>query len=201
MKNLRIGLLAGLLILLFAAACTDGAAPAENENAAPTDMMGDNDNLGGMEGAPFDAMFIDSMIPHHQTAIDMAQMAVEQAEHEELRQMAQQIIEDQQQENHEMEEMRDAWYPDLPPTEGMMDMDQMMGMEMSQDESVPFDLRFIDAMIPHHQTAIEMAQMALQQAEHEELRQMAQQIIDEQQREIDQLMQWRAAWYPDAPQP
>jgi uncharacterized protein (DUF305 family) len=59
-------------------------------------------------------------------------------------------------------------------------------------------LRFIDSMIPHHESAISMAQQALAEAEHDEIRQMAQAIIDTQAAEIAQLQAWRKAWFPDA---
>ena len=144
----------------------------------------------------FDLRFIDSMIPHHEGAIAMAQQALEQAEHEELRQMAQEIIAAQEAEIAQLQAWRSAWYPDAGPTAGM---GMSMGtMEIAEGET-PFDLRFIDAMIPHHEGAIMMAQAALTSAQHDEIKQMAQAIIDAQQAEITQLQEWRAAWYPDAP--
>jgi uncharacterized protein (DUF305 family) len=57
-----------------------------------------------------------------------------------------------------------------------------------------FDLAFIDAMIPHHQSAIMMAQVALERAEHPELKSLAQAIVDAQRREIEQMQAWREAW-------
>lgn len=143
----------------------------------------------------FDLHFIDSMIEHHEGAVAMAQQALEQAEHDELKQMAQEIISTQEAEIAQLQEWRTAWYPDAAPTTGM-------GMEMGAMEvaegDAPFDLRFIDAMIPHHEGAIQMAQAALTSAQHDEIKQMAQAIIDAQQAEIAQLQEWRAAWYPDA---
>src|SRR5688500_2143065 len=62
----------------------------------------------------------------------------------------------------------------------------------------PFDLVFIDAMVPHHDGAILTAEIALVRAEHEELRQLAQSIVETQAAEIAQLQTWRAAWYGDA---
>lgn len=52
-------------------------------------------------------------------------------------------------------------------------------------------------MIPHHQAAITDAQVAVKQAEHPELRELAENIIESQQREIDQMRQWRSEWYPE----
>jgi len=49
------------------------------------------------------------------------------------------------------------------------------------------DERFIDAMVPHHQGAVEMAEVALENAEHPELRQLAENIIADQSAEIERL--------------
>jgi len=50
-------------------------------------------------------------------------------------------------------------------------------------------------MIPHHQGAITMAQDALSKSKRPEIKQLAQEIITSQQKEIDQMKQWRQAWY------
>jgi uncharacterized protein (DUF305 family) len=91
-----------------------------------------------------------------------------------------------------MQSWRSEWNPELAATEGLMPMGDM---SIAEDASKPFDQRFMEAMIPHHQSAIEMADMALEQAEHEEIRSMAQQIIDSQQAEIEQMKSWLAEWY------
>ncbi|MCC7023019.1 MAG: DUF305 domain-containing protein, partial [Thermomicrobiales bacterium] len=75
---------------------------------------------------------------------------------------------------------------------GMMDMEQELSRLCAATEN--FDLAFIDAMTPHHQSAIMMAQVALDRAEHPELKALAQAIIDAQQREIEDMQAWRAAW-------
>jgi uncharacterized protein (DUF305 family) len=50
-------------------------------------------------------------------------------------------------------------------------------------------------MIPHHQMAVEAARVALQQAGHPELSDLAASIIDAQLREIGQIQAWRLNWY------
>ncbi len=91
-----------------------------------------------------DLSFIDAMIPHHEGAIAMAQQALEQAEHDELKQMAQEIISAQEAEIAQLQAWRTAWYPDAAPTAGMgMDMGTM---EVAGGDQ-PFDLRFIDGKI------------------------------------------------------
>lgn len=58
-----------------------------------------------------------------------------------------------------------------------------------------YDHGFISMMIPHHQQAIDEANMALREAQHPELKQMARDIINSQQAEIEQMKKWRKQWY------
>ncbi|MBF2098018.1 MAG: DUF305 domain-containing protein [Gloeomargaritaceae cyanobacterium C42_A2020_066] len=62
-----------------------------------------------------------------------------------------------------------------------------------------YDLRFLDAMVPHHEGAVVMAEDALQKTQRAEVRQLAQAIVRAQAEEIAQMKRWRAAWYPQAP--
>ncbi|MCW6038261.1 DUF305 domain-containing protein [Spirulina subsalsa FACHB-351] len=63
-----------------------------------------------------------------------------------------------------------------------------------------YDLRFIDAMIPHHEGAVVMAQEVLAQSQKPELLALATEIIEAQTEEIAQMQEWRETWYPDAPE-
>jgi len=203
-----ITLLLTLILILFLAACTGttaaptptpvvaDTAPA-NPTASPAAGMGEMEH--GMDSSmmdgdtPFDAMFIDGMTEHHQGAITMAEQALAESERPELRQLAEDIIAAQTTEIAQMAEWRQTWYPDLAPTEGMA---MGMGdMEVSNDTAIPFDQRFIDAMISHHQGAIDMATMALENAEHEEIKTLAQAIIKAQEAEIAQMEAWRSEWF------
>ncbi len=65
------------------------------------------------------------------------------------------------------------------------------------DES--FDLRFIDAMVPHHEGAVLMAEEALEKSQRPEIRQLAESILAAQSEEIEQMQAWRLSWYPEAP--
>lgn len=61
---------------------------------------------------------------------------------------------------------------------------------------VPFDRAFIDAMVPHHQAAIEMANEAKEAGLAEvELIKIADDIIATQRSEIDQMLEWREQWF------
>ena len=142
---------------------------------------------------PYDARFIDEMIPHHQAAIDMGREALAKAEHPEIHDLAQRIIASQQGEIDQMKAWRAAWYPGVAATP-MSDMHP--GMKgLSSDASMPFDDRFIDAMIPHHEMAVDMATKARTQAEHAEIKDLAGRIVSAQQGEIQQMKDWRSKWF------
>lgn len=168
------------------AAATGAPTGTADAHAGHGDMAMDSD-------VPFEAIFLDSMIIHHQGALDMAKMALEQAEREEIITLSEAIVATQEAEIEKMQTWRNEWYPDLAPTEGM-EM-EMGDMEISDDESKPFDQRFIEAMISHHEGAIAMAQSVLEQSEREELRTLAEAIIEAQEAEIEQMQQWLEDWF------
>lgn len=66
-----------------------------------------------------------------------------------------------------------------------------MGQMMNGD----IDQHFIVMMIPHHQGAVDMAELALTRAQHPEIKQLAAAIIRDQNREIEQMRSWYQAWY------
>lgn len=72
-------------------------------------------------------------------------------------------------------------------------MTEMME-SMQGHEGENFDKAFIEAMIPHHEGAIEMAKQAQKKAQHAELKQLADNIIAAQTKEIEQMRQWMANW-------
>lgn len=77
-------------------------------------------------------------------------------------------------------------------------MSKMMVKYLGKSDS-QYDARFIDMMIPHHEGAVMMAKDAMKNAKHQELRDMAAKMIKDQQKEIEQLKQWRQQWYGDVP--
>ena len=57
-----------------------------------------------------------------------------------------------------------------------------------------FDAAFLDTMIEHHQGAIDMANTALNDAGHDEIKEMADRMIGAQQEEIDRMREWQQSW-------
>ncbi len=140
------------------------------------------------------------MVPH-QGAVEMAEVALENAEHLQIRRLAEDIITSQEAEIEELKQIKEQEYGTSEvPME--MSQEEMRAMGMTADpqelaNQEPFDRAFIDAMIPHHESAIEMAQVAYQKSDNPEIRALAEGIVEAQTREIAQMQGWRQQWYPE----
>lgn len=159
--------------------------------------------------APYDLRFIDEMVMHHRGAIMSSEMMIADSERPELRDLAQRIQESQQRQIDQMLAWRAEWYPDAatPAVDmgGMMDGTGMMdgmggngmmsGMMGGMMDGEMTDRMFLRMMIPHHQLAIDMAEDALVNADHAELKTLAQEIIDGQSAEIKEMAGYLREWY------
>ena len=163
----------------------------------------------GPADANYDLRFLDSMIPHHQGALVMAQEALTKSKRPELIKLAKSIITEQQKEIMQMQQWRKQWYPKASATPVMWhtamnheipmtsEHKAMMQMNMSLGKAdAGFDKRFLNAMIPHHQGAVTMAKDAIKKSQRPELQKYAKSIVASQQQEIDMMTQWRNKWYP-----
>ncbi|HEY9800175.1 MAG TPA: DUF305 domain-containing protein [Leptolyngbyaceae cyanobacterium] len=163
----------------------------------------------GMMGE-VDQHFITIMIPHHQQAVEMANLALTRAKHPEIKKLAQAITIDQAREIQQMRTWYQAWYGKEVPVASMSGMG-MMGMCMHHDmrgmdvdletlkNAQDFDKEFISQMIPHHQMAVMMARMVINNGTHPEVRNLAQSIIKNQTAEIIQMRQLYQVWYQPVP--
>ena len=158
-------------------------------------MMGSFDE----EGKPFDLQFIDQMIPHHEGALMSSEHMISNSDRPELRQLYENIQKSQSEQIDQMQEWRKEWYPDAQQLPAMMGDGQagsMMGSGMMDDSMQGMmggnvlDTMFLKMMIPHHQMAVDMSEEALSKAEHPELRNLAQEIRDEQFSEIELMQQY-----------
>jgi uncharacterized protein (DUF305 family) len=172
-------------------------------------MMGGQNGMGMM--GEVDRHFIVMMIPHHQDAIDMADLALRKAQHPELKALAADIKRVQADEIERMREWYRDWYGiDVPsvssqparPGSGMMGgqngmgiMDMMGGDLDTLSNAEDFDKAFISMMVPHHRMALMMSNMVIMGGEHKELRDLARSIITSQSAEIERMEEWYTAWY------
>jgi uncharacterized protein (DUF305 family) len=182
-----------LLAALAAAAALAavGCGSDESEPAAGGDHDGRaTSTQTSSAGAAMDRAFVAAMIPHHESAVEMAEMARQRGESEFVKQLAEDIIRTQ---NAEIATMRreDAALAKRGVTLGDLGVpDEMRGMDhdMSMLEKAdPFDPAFLEMMIPHHEGAITMAKAELAKGSDPELKRLAQEIITAQQREIDEM--------------
>lgn len=78
---------------------------------------------------------------------------------------------------------------------GMATMMSDMNAALLGKSGDSFDKAFIDEMVIHHQGAIDMAKLALTNAKHTQIKDLARAIISAQTKEITQMMEWKSSWY------
>ncbi len=83
-------------------------------------------------------------------------------------------------------------------SQGMMDNNDMtmsqMTASLKSKTGDDFDKAFMSEMIIHHQGAIEMANIAKQNAKHDEIKTLADDILAAQSKEIDMMQTWQTQW-------
>ncbi|MBI5139507.1 DUF305 domain-containing protein [Candidatus Nomurabacteria bacterium] len=149
-----------------------------------------------------DQHFIEQMIPHHDGAIEMSELALTKATHPEIKTLAKSIIESQSKEIKDMQSWYKAWFGQDVKEQNTSGMMGGGGMHMGGTEDMnalknasDFDKAFIEGMIPHHQLAIMMAQMLKSGTNRLEMLTLANNIIESQSKEITQMQAWYTSWY------
>lgn len=115
-KSLLYGLVGFFLGgLLVAIAATTFNKPAQNDtnktNTSMSSMSMDDmvADLEGKTGDEYDAAFIEGMIAHHEGAVEMAKLSAENAKHEEIKTLSENIISAQEKEIAEMKQWQKDW--------------------------------------------------------------------------------------------
>lgn len=147
-----------------------------------------------------DTAFAKSMLGHHRGTVDMAQIQLKYGTDAEMRALAEDIIDNQQLKIDTMRRWL-ASHPDAakskPNTEAMQqaytdDIEDMYeDMEKGITASVA-DIAFARSMLSLHVGAVDMALIQLKYGTDEEMRDLALQIIDAQQRRIQTTENWLA---------
>lgn len=187
-----IGLLIGVILTGFVAGYS-----VNHGYYGMTNMMGmDSDNVMGRN---VDKQFIEQMIPHHESAIAMANLALQKTKHDEVKTLANNIISSQTAEISTMKEWYKDWYGVDVPTVSASNMwgGSMMESETSTDElsaASDFDEAFLSQMIEHHQMAVMMANMLSISTSRSEMKKLANDIITAQNKEIGDMQQWQQDW-------
>ncbi len=203
-KPLIIGLIVllliagGLAVLLPKKTSTAPTTPANSQSQPSISAM--QKQFEGYKGTEYDKVFLASMITHHTGAVEMAQMALTSAKHQEIKDLASNIIADQNKETTQMKAWQIAWGyaandSATPSVVGQMqsEMDGMMG-ELNGKTGDAFDSNFLTQMMLHHQSAIDMAKPAATNASRQEVKTLASNIIAAQTKELAQMKQWQTDW-------
>ena len=156
------------VILLFLALLITGCASESNSGYSSQDIM-----------------FAEMMIPHHQQAIEMSDLALKNSTNPEVLALAQQIKDAQ---SPEIEQMK-SWGASSMAHMGHM-MDGMLSDEEMSDLAAAtgsrFDKLFLEGMIKHHEGAIDMAEMVID-SKNSEVAALAKAIIEAQRAEISKM--------------
>lgn len=180
-------LIAGLLLgNTFAPSLPGGSAGMPGNGSG---MMGGTKSI--------DAHFIEQMIPHHEGAIKMAELARERSTRPEVRKLAEDIVAAQTGEIAQMKRWYQDWFGKAPAESMGHGGMQMQGMEGDLDAlrgSSEFDREFVRQMIVHHETAVMMAQMLESGTARPEMKQLARNVISSQSREIVMMRGWLTSW-------
>ena len=171
--------------------------PGMSTGTPMSDAM--TDSLKGLSGKGFEVKFMQEMIAHHQSALDMAKLVPTHTQRPELQTLAQNILSTQTKEIVQMTTWLAQWDNEKPlansmDAPGMMDM--MGGIEkMKNAKDAEFDKLFLDQMTMHHQQAVNMANLVPQKSQRPELVTLSQNIIQAQTGEIQQMKTWKQQWF------
>lgn len=179
----------GASVALVVLAC--GVEPAEQtgEAGAASDALAP---ASSQRTSRFEVRFMTGMIDHHAMAIMSAEMCLEQAIHEELRAMCEDIIAAQSAEIELMQGWLQGWYgvshaPEMSMGGGMERLMRLTGAE--------FEIAFMKMMIRHHRQAVREGTMCTAKAYHAELVQLCEGIVATQTQEIAVMRDWLCEWY------
>lgn len=200
MKNWRLMLVLPVMCLaVFSCDDSDEGIKVQDhdKNEFMTIMHEMNAEMDAMEmTGDADHDFASMMVMHHQGAINMANKELEKGNDATIKAMAQQIVTKQTAEITEL----NAWLADhtpVPNAEGAAyDEEMMKGMEKMKnwkDTQVltgDADSDFAQLIIIHHQAAADDANGILHHGHHEEIKEMAKMMIEDQTKEITDLTAW-----------
>jgi uncharacterized protein (DUF305 family) len=141
-----------------------------------------------------DKSFIESMIPHHQEAIDSSNLVKISTKNKDLMDFTTNVIDTQTKEIADMKSWYKTWYGDVYIKDSNY---QPMMTEMNGETAEDLDKAYIKGMIMHHQGAISMAKKAKTISKRIEILTLSENIITSQTKEVNQLMDWMMSKYGD----
>jgi uncharacterized protein (DUF305 family) len=191
----KTGVLLGVIVLLAAAVLSLSINRGDRSNHGDMGQMSGHMGHGtsSSKNANYtgaDIMFLQMMIPHHQQAIDISNLAMKSSQDAELIELAKIIARDQAAEIKQMK----AWLTDAGASEDMGHAMHDMGGMLNDDELAAlsaatgkeFDILWLKGMTEHHDGAIHMTQM-IEDARNAEIKAFGTKVIKDQSKQIDQM--------------
>ncbi|MEU7856991.1 DUF305 domain-containing protein [Nonomuraea sp. NPDC049141] len=138
-----------------------------------------------------DVMFAQMMIPHHEQAVEMADLALMRASDAEIEELAAKIKSAQDPEIQTMKGWLTEWGKPVPSggvghdMPGIMSEEDMKKLEAAKGKA--FDKLFAQLMIAHHKGAIEMGRTEQADGSNPKAKELAKRIETTQQAEVAQL--------------
>lgn len=180
----------------------NNSSQSNNSNSLVDKSSADYKMYSELKGEDYDRMFLANMIAHHEGAVEMANLALTNASHQEIKTLATAIVSAQTSEITNMTAWQKTWgYPASSgemmmdhSSMGMMDTNAGMMNELNGKTGDAFDKAFLQQMIMHHQSAINMAAPGKTNAQHQEVKDLTAAIITAQTKEIQQMKQWQKDW-------
>lgn len=148
----------------------------------------------GRQTARYEISFMQNMIDHHAMAVEMAELCLTRAIHEELRTTCESIITTQSREIEQMQTWLSEWYG-ITYEPQMSKQEQRDMQRLASLSGAKFEIAFIEMMIEHHQAAVREASECVEEAYHRPLIRLCERIIAAQSAEIEQFRTWLCEWY------
>lgn len=172
------------------AACSDSTAGTPS--AAPTSSSSAPSTASNQTARAGDVMFAQMMIPHHQQAIEMADIALAKTSaSQQVRDLATEIKAAQDPEITTMEGWLQDWGVSGAPATmnhgsgGMMTKSEMDALQAA--EGAEFDRQWVSLMIKHHEGAVTMAEQVLTTTQNPEVKALAEAVVKTQTEEIARM--------------
>lgn len=169
-----------------------GVSLVVGNNTNNDSNMGMNHGAHSMSMGGDEAMFLQMMIPHHQQAIVISDLAISISKNEDILKLANQIKGAQDPEIDQMKSWLKAAGLGEDPGHSMHAMAGMLTdsqlEQLKNSTGKDFDRQFLSGMIAHHEGAVEMVRM-IENSSDLKLRDFGEQINQTQSSEIAVMKQ------------
>ncbi|GGK34124.1 hypothetical protein GCM10008955_30260 [Deinococcus malanensis] len=187
-RNIAMVTLLSLTTLAAAQGMDHSNMPGMSSSSG-MNMKMDMSGLEKLKGKAFDRAFLSMMIPHHQMAADMSRAVLPKTKDATVKRWANEIIKAQNMEIKQMNTLLKSHGGNDAAMANIMKKG-MSGMDAMVTKAKNPDVAFVQGMIPHHMSAIDMATMALEKSSNTTVLKLARDIVRAQAVEVHDFRMW-----------